>query len=67
MFFSFVMVVNAIYREPRVTGLGLLLIAAGIPLYFWFTRRAKSGLRVELRPWLAPGLLQSRDDPGPVV
>ncbi len=43
VFFSFVMVVNAIYREPRVTGLGLLLIAAGIPLYFWFTRRAKSG------------------------
>jgi hypothetical protein len=40
VFFSFVMVVNAIYREPRVTGLGLLLIAAGIPLYFWFTRRA---------------------------
>ena len=39
--FSIVMVVNAIYREPRVTGLGLLLIAAGIPLYFWFTRGAK--------------------------
>jgi APA family basic amino acid/polyamine antiporter len=39
--FSFVMVVNAIYREPRVTGIGLLLIGAGIPLYFWFTSRAK--------------------------
>ncbi len=43
VFFSFVMVVNSIYRQPRVTGVGLLLIAAGIPLYFWFTRRAKSG------------------------
>jgi APA family basic amino acid/polyamine antiporter len=39
--FSFVMVVNAIYREPRVTGIGLLLIGAGIPLYLWLTRRAK--------------------------
>jgi basic amino acid/polyamine antiporter, APA family len=38
--FSAVMVANAIYREPRVTGIGLLLIAAGIPLYLWFRRRA---------------------------
>ena len=37
--FSFVMVVNAIYREPRVTGLGLLVIGAGIPLYLWFKSR----------------------------
>ena len=44
--FSFVMVVNAIYREPRVTGIGLLLIGAGIPLYFWFTSRAKRGFRL---------------------
>ena len=41
--FSFVMVVNAIYRQPRVTGIGLLLIGAGIPLYLWLTRRAKGG------------------------
>ena len=34
-----VMVVNAIYREPRTSALGLLVIAAGIPLYFWFTRK----------------------------
>jgi basic amino acid/polyamine antiporter, APA family len=39
--FSFVMVINAIYREPRVSGIGLLLIAAGIPVYLWFTRRAR--------------------------
>ena len=36
--FSIVMVINAISREPRTSGLGLLVIAAGIPLYFWFTR-----------------------------
>jgi APA family basic amino acid/polyamine antiporter len=41
--FSIIMVVNAIYRQPRVTGLGILLIAAGIPVYLWFTRRAKGG------------------------
>ena len=41
--FSAIMVVNAIYREPRVTGLGILLIAAGIPIYLWFTKRAKGG------------------------
>jgi APA family basic amino acid/polyamine antiporter len=41
--FSAVMVVNAIYREPRVTGIGLAVIAAGIPLYLWFTKRAKGG------------------------
>jgi APA family basic amino acid/polyamine antiporter len=39
--FSAIMVVNAIYRQPRVTGLGILLIAAGIPIYLWFTRRGK--------------------------
>jgi APA family basic amino acid/polyamine antiporter len=37
--FSIAMVVNAISREPRTSGLGLLVIAAGIPLYFWFTRK----------------------------
>jgi APA family basic amino acid/polyamine antiporter len=36
--FSFVMVINAIYRSPVVTGTGLLVIAAGIPLYLWFRR-----------------------------
>jgi len=41
--FSAVMVANAIYREPRVSGLGILLIAAGIPVYLWFTKRAKAG------------------------
>jgi APA family basic amino acid/polyamine antiporter len=35
---SAIMLINAIQREPRTSGLGLLVIAAGIPLYFWFTR-----------------------------
>ena len=39
--FSLVMVVNAIYREPVSSVTGLLVIAAGIPLYLWFTRRTR--------------------------
>ena len=35
---SLVMVVNAIYREPVASGTGLLVIAAGIPLFLWFRR-----------------------------
>lgn len=37
--FSFVMVVNAIYREPVSSLTGLAVIAAGIPLYLWFKSR----------------------------
>ena len=37
--FSLVMVVNAIYRQPRVTGTGLLVILAGIPIYLYYRRR----------------------------
>ncbi len=36
---SFIMVVNAIYRNPGPSGAGLLVIAAGIPIYWWMTRR----------------------------
>lgn len=36
--FSLVMVVNAIYQQPRVTGTGLLVIVAGIPLYLYYRR-----------------------------
>ena len=35
---SFAIVVNAIYRNPGPTGLGLLVMGAGIPLYIWLTR-----------------------------
>jgi basic amino acid/polyamine antiporter, APA family len=33
------MVVNAVYRDPGPSGAGLLVLAAGIPLYMWFSRR----------------------------
>ena len=36
---SLAIVVNAIYQRPEQTGLGLLVMAAGIPLYLWLTRR----------------------------
>ena len=32
-------VVNGIYSRPGPTGAGLLVMAAGIPLYIWLTRR----------------------------
>jgi APA family basic amino acid/polyamine antiporter len=36
---SFAIVVNAFYRSPGPSGLGLLVIASGIPVYLWLTRR----------------------------
>ena len=36
---SLAIVVNAIYRNPGPSGLGLLVMASGIPLYMWLTRR----------------------------
>lgn len=38
---SLMMVVNYIYRDPAGSARGLLAIALGIPLFLWFTRRAK--------------------------
>jgi APA family basic amino acid/polyamine antiporter len=35
---SVLIVVNAIVRDPRTSGAGLLIMAAGIPLYLWFAR-----------------------------
>ncbi len=37
---SLAIVVNAFYSNPRVTGVGTLIILAGIPLYYFFTRRS---------------------------
>ena len=37
----FLIVVNAIYSRPESTGAGLLVMAAGIPLYLWLTRRRR--------------------------
>ena len=36
---SIAIVINAIITNPRVTGVGLLVILAGIPIYWWFARR----------------------------
>ena len=36
---SLAIVLNALYRDPRQFGLGLLVIASGIPLYLFLTRR----------------------------
>ena len=38
---SLAIVVNAIITNPRVTGLGLLVILAGIPIYWWFAGRRR--------------------------
>jgi APA family basic amino acid/polyamine antiporter len=35
----FLIVINGIYSRPGPTGAGLLVIAAGVPLYVWLTRR----------------------------
>jgi APA family basic amino acid/polyamine antiporter len=35
----FLIVVNGVYSRPGPTGAGLLVMAAGIPLYLWLTRR----------------------------
>jgi APA family basic amino acid/polyamine antiporter len=40
---SLAIVVNAIFRNPGPSGLGLLVMAAGIPLYMWLTRRRRAG------------------------
>jgi APA family basic amino acid/polyamine antiporter len=39
---SFLIVVNGIYSRPGPTGAGLIVMAAGIPLYLWLTRRARA-------------------------
>ena len=39
---SFAIVVNAFYRDPVLSGTGVLVILAGIPIYLWFSRRGKS-------------------------
>ncbi len=36
---SLAIVVNAFYRSPGPSALGLLVIGSGIPLYMWLTRR----------------------------
>jgi APA family basic amino acid/polyamine antiporter len=38
---SLAIVLNAVFRNPGPTGLGLVVIGAGIPLYLWLTRRPR--------------------------
>ena len=38
---SLAIVVNAFYRSPGPSALGLLVIGSGIPLYLWLTRRRR--------------------------
>jgi basic amino acid/polyamine antiporter, APA family len=38
----FLIVVNGVYSRPGPTGAGLLVIAAGVPLYVWLTRRRRA-------------------------
>jgi APA family basic amino acid/polyamine antiporter len=42
---SLAIVLNAIFTRPLVTGLGLLVILSGIPLYYWFNRRRTTARR----------------------
>jgi APA family basic amino acid/polyamine antiporter len=38
---SVAILLNGLFRDPGPTGAGALIIAAGIPLYFVFSRRSK--------------------------
>jgi basic amino acid/polyamine antiporter, APA family len=37
---AFAVLVNALYRDPGPVGTGAAIIAAGIPLFFWFRRKS---------------------------
>jgi APA family basic amino acid/polyamine antiporter len=39
---SFAIVINAFYRDPVLSGTGVLVILAGIPIYLWFRARTKN-------------------------
>ena len=39
---SFAMLVNQVWREPAASGAGLVVIAAGLPVYALFRRRARA-------------------------
>ena len=42
---SLVMVVNAILESPRPSAAGLLIIGAGVPVYWWSKRREEAEVR----------------------
>jgi len=39
---SFLIVANALYGDPKVSGAGVLIILAGLPVYLIFARRGKA-------------------------
>jgi APA family basic amino acid/polyamine antiporter len=43
---SALILLNGLYRAPGPTGTGALIIAAGIPVYYWFRHRAGGRLVV---------------------
>jgi APA family basic amino acid/polyamine antiporter len=47
---SAVMVANAVYRDPGGSRAGVLVVAAGIPFYWWFRSRAAHRLRPAVEP-----------------
>ena len=38
---SLLMVINEIWKNPRPSMAGLAVIAAGVPVYWWFARRKR--------------------------
>ena len=40
---SAVILVNGVWKDPRPTGSGAVIILAGIPFYYLFTRRTATG------------------------
>src|SRR5213080_2738059 len=41
---SFLILGNALWAHPRETGFAFLIILLGVPVYFWWTRRRRSGV-----------------------
>src|SRR5881296_3069403 len=41
---SFLILGNALWAHPRETGFAFLIILLGVPVYYWWTRRRRSGV-----------------------
>jgi hypothetical protein len=52
---SLAIVVNAVRESPRVSGAGLLIMAAGIPLYFLMRHLHRGEATSETGPVSRPG------------
>jgi len=40
--FCVALIFNTLFSRPREAMIGLILIASGIPFYYWFSRGSKS-------------------------